>query len=40
MADSIDELIQKIEDNEYLFDNGGFLPNRHNQVGRNVDFTL
>lgn len=40
MADSIDELIQKIEDNEYLFGNGGFLPNRHNQVGRNVDFTL
>ncbi|MDE7322069.1 MAG: hypothetical protein K2N73_04955 [Lachnospiraceae bacterium] len=40
MADSIDELIQKIEDNEYLFDNGNIFSNRENKVGRKVDFII
>ncbi len=40
MADSIDELIRIIEDNEYLFESGGFLSNHENQVGRKVDFAV
>ena len=39
-ADSIDELIKKIEDNDYLFRNGSILSEQEKQVGRKFDFAI
>lgn len=39
-ADSIDDLIKKIEDHDYLFRNGNILSEREKQVGQKFDFAI